>query len=337
MRVPRWIVCGALVAVAGCGEPAAIEAPPRAPQGGPQLLLAGDQRLWIVDAARRSVREVRLAELTPGDPPVRIVRRANRFVLWGYATYVYEPERQVLSSLVRDSWFFLPSAREDRVWTAFVDSASPPTKRALRAVREVTIGGEVTVPDARPPGGRWPLAAARSGLVVPMAGDRGVELWDPRADRVLAHVAIDNLTTVGPTDGDRLVACARRCRALELVDLRNGRRRQIDAPPRMAFETAQAKFSPSGNRLAVPARVVGRPRSALRLTLVDPARQRVAVIARSRVPRGYTFVAWSSSGRHVFLSGGALYRRAITWYRVGDSSAQSLPVTVGAFFDMAAT
>jgi hypothetical protein len=337
MHSTRWIATGAVLAVVlgACGEQATIEPPRRSAQAGLQLLLAGDQRLWIVDVEHERVREVALRELSPGDPPLRILRRGNRFVLWGYATYLWSPEREKLSPLVRDSWFFLPSTHGDRIWLAFLESDSPPTTRAIRAVREVTIGGEVTVPDARPPGGRWPIAATQAGLLVPTADDRGVAVWDPAADRVLARVPIANLTNLGPTDGDRIVSCVHRCRTLELIDVRTGGRRRVAAPRGMAFETWRAAFSPSGGQLAVPVRILGR-RSPLRLAIVEPERRRLAMIAGSGVRPGYTFVAWSSSGRDVFLSGGPVARRSITWYRRGDDRARRLGVSVGAFFDMAA-
>jgi hypothetical protein len=338
MRSACWIATAAVLAVVlgGCGERATVDPPRRAPQAGPQLLLAGDQRLSLVDVARERVREIALPELTPGDPPLRILRRGNRFVLWGYATYLWAPEREALSPLVPDSWFFLPSAHRDRVWVAFLDPDSPSTARAIRAVREVTIDGEVTVPDAQPPGGRWPIGPIRGGLLVATANDRGVRVWDPAADRVHASVPIANLTNLGPTQGDRLVSCARRCRLLELINVRTGRRRRITAPRGTAFETWNAEFSPSGSRLAVPVRSLGRRRSPLRLAIVDLARRRVAVVPGSAVPPGYTLATWSSSGRDVFLSGGALARRTITWYRRGEDRARPLHVSVGGFFDMAA-
>ena len=45
-----------------------------------------------------------------------------------------------------------------------------------------------------------------AGLLVPTADDRGLDLWDPKTDRVLATRRIGNLTNVGPTDGNRLVS-----------------------------------------------------------------------------------------------------------------------------------
>jgi hypothetical protein len=334
----RWIGTSAVLAVVfgACGEQATTESPRRTAQAGPQLLLAGDQRLWTVDVAHERVRETALRELTPGDPPMRILRRGNRFVLWGYATYLWAPEREKLSPLVRDSWFFLPSSHSDRVWIAVLDPSSPPTERALRAVREVALGGEVTVQGARPPGGRWPIAPVPAGLLVPTADDRGVAVWDPAADRVIARVPIANLSNLGPTNGDRIVSCAHRCRVLELIDVRTGDRRRLAAPRGKAFETWKAAFSPSGSRLAVPVRTLGQRRSPRRLAIVEPTPRRVAVLAGSAVPPGYTFVAWSFSGRDVFLSGGPLARRTITWYRSGDARARTLGVSVGAFFDMAA-
>lgn len=329
-------VCGGLAA-ASCGsDRVAVEQPLRASQL--QLLLAGDQQLWIVDPAAGTVRRVALRELAAGDPPSRVARRGDAFVLWGAGTYRWDAGRETLSPLVPDAWFFLPSAAGDRVWVAFLDRDSPPTVRSIRAVREVTIDGVVTVPGRRPPGGRWPVRAMGAGLLVPTADDRGLDLWDPKTDRVLATRRIGNLTNVGPTDGNRLVSCARRCRELQLIDGMSGRTTRIAAPDGMAFETAVSAFSPSGTRLAVPVRSVAAGGSVRRLALVDLARGVLSVVPGSDVPRGYTFVAWSSTGRDVFLAGGvAARRRAITWYRLGDDRARPVRGTFGAFFDMAAS
>src|SRR5438552_4602217 len=83
----------ALSALSACGS--ASQSPHRARHvaetPSPRLFLAGDGELWVVDVAAERVRHVKLPQLAPGDPPDRIVRRGNRFVLWGYDTYVLKP------------------------------------------------------------------------------------------------------------------------------------------------------------------------------------------------------------------------------------------------------
>jgi hypothetical protein len=74
-----------------------------------------------------------------------------------------------------------------------------------------------------------------------------------------------------------------------------------------------------------------------RLAIVDVARGRAAVVPGSVVPAGYTFVAWSETGRHVFLTGGERSaRRALVAYRLGTPRARAIDVRVGDFYDVAA-
>jgi hypothetical protein len=144
----------------------------------PGLYLAGDGELWIVDVATEHARHLMLRQLAPGDPPDRIVRR---LVLWGFTTYLADPAfRRPLRTLARRSWVFIPSARPDRVWIAFLDPRSPATVNAMRAVREMTADGRVTVPDVRPPGGGWTQRALASGLLFFAGGpDDAFSLGDP--------------------------------------------------------------------------------------------------------------------------------------------------------------
>ena len=112
-----------------------------------------------------------LPQLSPGDPPYRIVRRGDKLVLWSYQTLTLDPGGTAQPGvLVRDSWIFIPSAALDRIWVGILDPTSPETERRLQAVREVAVDGRVTVADVRPPGGRWPVAATTSALVFQSQG-----------------------------------------------------------------------------------------------------------------------------------------------------------------------
>jgi hypothetical protein len=189
----------------------------------------------------------------------------------------------------------------------------------------VTVAGRVTVPDARPPGGEWPQAAADAGLLF-FRHDR-FELWDPRRQVVVRTFVADRIGYPGPVYGNLLASCTGRCRALRLTDLRTGATRRVRAPAGTTFEMPAAGFAPDGNTLAIPA--------AGRLALIDVRTARTRVVAASRVAPPYYFVAWSASGRQVFISGGNR-RRTIVRFRLGDARAHQLPVRIGRFYGMAA-
>ncbi len=79
----------------------------------------------------------------------------------------------------------MPSASEGRVWLALLDPESPETIRNLRALREVTVDGRVTVPDSGPPPCRGPtvLAAVTDGLLC--QDEDGVRVWNPATGDVI--------------------------------------------------------------------------------------------------------------------------------------------------------
>ena len=327
-----------VVACGGGGEPAGPVREAAAPS--PRLYLAGDGELWIVDVATERARHVRLRRLSPGDAPHRIVRRGRRLVLWGYRTYVADPGfRRPPRTLVRDSWFFIPSAQLDRVWIAFLDLRSPETVRALRAVQEITAGGRVTVPAVRPPAGRWPQRALASGLLFSTGvRDGAYALWEPVTRTVVRRFPAGALGEIGPAHGDVLASCPPPCGTLRLTDVRTGARRDVPAPSGLRFDVWAAAFSPDGRWLAVPVRRRGAgERAPRRLALVDLAPRTARLVAGSRVPPGYTLVAWSAGGRDVFITGGERFgARTIIAYRLGAARARVLNVAVGDFYDIAA-
>ena len=84
----------------------------------------------------------------------RVVRRGDQFVVFGFATYTMRDGDAPLETFAAQSWFFIPSADDDRVWLAFLAPGQPRTSVLLAAIREVSVDGRVTVPDAPPPGAR---------------------------------------------------------------------------------------------------------------------------------------------------------------------------------------
>jgi hypothetical protein len=302
----------ALCVLAGCGS-----AEPHASIG-PKLYFAGDNELWIADAGSGRVWHRFSSQLEGGDPPHKVLARGRRVIM---------------GRPYGNRAFFLPSARRDRVWVVDLRSFSG----TAFAVREVTVDGETTVSARRMPNPRWPLGAVRDGLL--LEGNGQVMVWDPRSDRVVHHLAFP-AGLLGPSGGDVVTACVDvYCPVLRMIDIDSGSVRVARAPVHAAFEPWAGAFSPDGRLLALALRGPGQPATtARRLALVDVATGRVAVVRGSEVAAGYNLVAWSADGEHVFITGGARgARRTVVGYRLGTVRARTLDVTVGDFYDFAAT
>jgi hypothetical protein len=327
-----WLVFRSGPQLAG-PAPAATSGPVAGP-GGPRLVLAGDQELWVVDVAGGSVRHRDLPKLSPGDPPYRIVRREDKLVLWSYQTLTLDPSGTVQPSvLVRDSWIFIPSATSDRIWVGILDPNSPDTERRLKAVREVAVDGRVTVADVRPPEGRWPVAATSKALAFQSqgSGPGRLELWDPRTGEVLRRLPGEFPVA---SHGDLLAWCRQSCARLHVTNVATGKDVQVRPPAgATGFAPEKGVFSPDGKLLAVPVRTG----PTWQLALVDRGAATAARIKGAAVQQDAVFVDWSASGATVFLAGGRQGEQRIFEYRLGTSGARRLPVTVGDFFGMAAT
>jgi WD40 repeat protein len=298
-----------VLVLAGCGGSAA----PRA--DGPTLYLAGDNELWVVDADSQTVRHENRADLEPGDPPYKVLARGRRVVM---------------GSPYGNEAVFIPSAHPDRIWV--VDLR--PRHTGVLAVREVTVDGETTVPATRPPSPLWPLGAVRDGLL--LEGKGGVDVWNPATGHVVETLHVQP-GLVGPTSPDVVTVCTDPyCTTLRLLDIESGDARAAPAPAHSSFQPWDGAFSPDGRTFASPVR--SGPRDPFRLALIDVVTGRVGLVRDSEVPGGYTLVAWSADGEHVFFTGGARGRhRVIVGYRMGTRAAQVIKVDVGDFYDFAAT
>lgn len=325
---PVLLMWVALLALVGCGGSEAD-----APSVSATMFLAGDGVLTVVDVdtARAEVRP--LATLTPGDPPHRIVRRGSGLVLWGGDTYVLDDDLRAPPRKLGDSWFFVPSAKPDRVWLAHLDPESPETVRALAAVSEVSVDGRVTVPRVPPPQGRWPVAAVGDDLVFESRRG-GLELWSPTARAYTGRLPE---AALGPSQGDLLAWCRDEGRTLHVTDVRMESDRAI-APPDgfAAFDCASGAFSPDGQSLAVPVVRSLEHGVSRSLAFVDVEEGVATAVQGSTVHPDYVFVAWPEGGDRVFLSGGPADDRQLLQYRVGEPRAVRVPVDVRDFYGMAA-
>jgi hypothetical protein len=323
--------------------PAATSGPVAGP-GEARLFLAGAGELWIVDVAAGSARHRNLPRLPGGDPPYWIVRRGDKLVLWSYQTLTLDPSSSATqpSTLVRDSWIFIPSAAPDRIWVGILDPTSPETERRLKAVREVAVDGRVTVADVRPPQGRWPVAATNSALAFQVhgsgqGGDQ-LELWNPRTGKVLRRLPGEFPVA---SHGDLLAWCGQPCARLHVTNVATGKEIQVRPPAgATGFAPEKGGFSPDGKLIAVPVRSDSSPTTRdpkWRLALVD-VEKGTATLVQGPTLQGYVFVDWSPAGTTVFITGGDRFKeRTILEYRLGTVSARRLPVKVGDFYGMAAT
>jgi hypothetical protein len=321
-------VAAALLAVAGC----AGERDPGPPEPA-RLFLAGDGELTVVDvdAARVEVHE--LPVLAPGDPLYRIVLRGDKLVVFGFDTYVLDPERPTSPRKLGDSWYFVPSSEPDRVWLTALDRSSPETRRAIATVREMSVDGDLTFPPVPPPRGEGPLTAVGGSLVF---GDRrgGLELWSPTTGE---HVLRLPDAYLGPVHGDLLTWCEAESGLLHVNDVGSGDERTIHPPKGFAgFDCWSGAFSPDGRRLAVAVTRTDAPDPPRSLALVDVADREASAIDGSSVHPHYGFVAWSRDGERVFMSGGRPAERRLLEYRLGGPTAVEIPVRVGPFYGMAA-
>jgi hypothetical protein len=297
-----------------------------------QLFLAGDGEAWVVDPGSGTSRHLSMPELPPGDAPYRVARRGGELVAWAYRTLVLRPDAGFAADvLVPDSLFFIPSSEPGRVWVGIADESQDDGR--LTSVREVSIDGRVTVPDTRPPGGAWPVAAVDGDLVFQRADE--LLVWDPSTGR-----EVDRLPGELPVawDGSLLAWCDGTCRSLNVKDLDSGEVLTVDPPTgATGFEALTGAFSPDRRTLAV-AVCLGHGADADRqLALIDVRSGRITLIDGATVPTPYVFVDWAPSGDSVFITGGQLAGpRPIVEYRLGDDTAHVLDVSVGDFYGVAA-
>jgi hypothetical protein len=322
---------GVAMAMAGCGSgPSATRdaRPAGAKQAAPSgtLFLANTKPgvATVVDVARSQTATHWLRELSGGDPPYMIAVIGGRVVVYGrnrtsaFDARLHEPARSL-----GEAWFFVPSSTPGRVWLALLDPASPATVRGLRAVREVTTDGRVTLAhSARPP--HWPLAAVDGGLLIQ---GKTLELWQPRTGRILRK-----LPGVFPlaTRAALAVSCPRRCRTIHVTDTDTGADSIIRPGPGFRFiESYNGAFSPDGKLVAVPAHT----REGLaHVAIIDLARRTTRLVRGARLARDYTLMTWSSTG-WLFYNAGHGHLAA---YRPGKTRATLLPVRVQPFVQMAA-
>jgi hypothetical protein len=286
-----------------------------------------EQSITRIELASGESTTISLPQLAPGDPPFHLIQTGGRLVFYGGShTYALDLDLKGPPQDLGESWYFVPSGREGRVWLTTLDLESPETVRDLKAVREVTVRGDVTVPETGRPPSRGPtiLAAVGGGLL--FQDDDELKVWDPLAEKVTARLP-------GPfpadTHGSLVAWCKQGCPKFHVTDVTTGNDLAISAGDSFRFEeTYDGAFSPDGAVVAVP--VVTSPGTHLaghrhQVALVDVKAETARLIEGSELADDYPAMAWASSGEWLFFSAGG---GRIMAYRPGAREAIFLPVRV---------
>jgi hypothetical protein len=331
LAVGLWSSLGA-----GRGRPAADSPTPVPVTVGDRVFLAGEGEVWIVDVATGDVSHVVMPELTPGEFPDRVVRRGDALVAWTQrGPVVLDPAADFASRpLAPDArGLFLPSAVDDRVWVEIVNEAGPESGEGSRSIREMTVEGEVTVPDTVLPGGYWPEASVGRSLLFRDSERFGLFAWDPATGEFGERLAAQYPLA---SQGDVFAWCANNCQWLHVADFATGEEFDATCPPgTFGFEAYEGAFSPDGRTLALALSLDLGPDSRRALVLVDLETGELDVVDGTRVEAGYVYVDWSPSGESVFITGGSAERQLIE-YRPAEGEVRTIPVEVGDFYGMAA-
>lgn len=255
--------------------------------------------MTIVDVETGESRPLDLPEFASGDAQFKLDRTGGKLVFRGSSgteagTYTIDQDLVGDPVLLGESWYHVPSATNGRVWLMILDPDSPDTVRGLKAVREVTIDGEVTVEDTGPPPGDNVVGAVTQGLLIQ---EDGLQVWDPRSDRIVSR-----LDGVFPVDtyGDVVAWCDSGCPQLHLTDVATGEDMVIESPEGLTFvETYSGAFSPDGRSLAVPV----RDESGMRVGVVDIGTRSVHFVENSTLT-SYQLMTWTTSGEWLVFDTG---------------------------------
>jgi hypothetical protein len=314
---PRILAVVVLSGLPACGG----EAPrPAAPHrvvserpAGTLVYVSGSNRLTAVDVASGRRRVRRVPSVAQCGPELHVTAGHVVFAgLRGDRTTVFAAPVSLDAPPVRlgAAHMYVPSATAGRVWLAGLDC----DRRRMVGIREVTVGGRVTVASRRRVPGTWLAAAVRGGLVVQRG--RSLLVWDPTTGRTVRRLALAAVTSA---TGDAVVGCTNRsrCRDLAIVDAASSR--TVVARPHGRRLDLGVALSPDGMLLAAPA-WRGRRWS---VALVDTRTGATSIVPGSRTGTRYPQLAWSQSSGWLFIRGRG---SQILAHRPGAPRALRLPL-----------
>jgi hypothetical protein len=277
------------------------------------------EALRAIDSESGSSRKLPAHGFAGGDAQFAMIYAGRRLVFrCASGACVLNREFQGPPRPLGEAWCMAPSQTEGRVWLASLDPDSPETVRAMESVRELSVGGEVTVPDSRLPRGRWhcPLGAVSSGLLF-AERPHGLVVWDPTEAEVVMR--LPDAAFPAATYADLVAWCPLRCeRGLHVTDVGAGEDEVVRPEDPFVFEeTYEGAFSPDGSALAVPVRHERR-RDDRRIAVVDVERVSVRVLPAIG---GVESPLWSPDGEELFVIAG---RGALAAYDLSSGEARRI-------------
>jgi hypothetical protein len=277
------------------------------------------EALRVVDPGSGSSRKLPAHGFAGGDAQFAMIYTQQGLVFrCSSGACALDPELKGPPRALGEAWCMAPSQTEGRVWLSSLDPESPETVRAMESVREVSVDGEMTLPDSRLPRGRWqcPLGAVSSGLLFGEHPHRLV-VWDPTDAEVVAR--LPGAVFPAATHADLVAWCPRRCeRGLHVTDVGTGDDDVVRLEDPFVFqETYEGAFSPDGSGLAVPVRHEDR-RGDRRIAVVDVERGSVRVLPPTG---GVGSLVWSPDGEELFAIAG---RAALAAYDLSSGEARRI-------------
>jgi hypothetical protein len=281
---------------------------------GSRLVATYDGAATFVDVDRQEAIRRQLPELAPGDPPYRLIA-ADRLVLWGgERTYAMDPNPDAELEPINEAstWsVFVPSGLSDRFWVRLGTTDGRPAP-----ISQVDVDGNMLIGGTESPGGN--LVIGLHDTVV-LQTDRGLVVWDPRADRIVERLSA-GVFPMG-SDGRSFAWCNQDCRRLSITDPAAGTTRLLaEVPEGVEFAGYRGQLSPDGRYLASPLCATDTQRCAL--VVIDLDRDLATTIADGWLPAG-ALPAWSPDSRRVFVP---LEDGRLATYRPGTPEATIVQV-----------
>lgn len=335
LLVTATIVAGLTYAFRTNPGPIRDDSAREAPQAGTRVFFAWINQLTVVDVSAGTSQTVHVPELAAGDPPYFIARRGDDLVFWGYSTYALDAADPTADpvTLADDSWYFVPSARPDRVWVVIRDEAeSTPQHYVFSGVREITTEREITA-EGPAMGDAWMDGAVDAGVV--FESRDGLVVWDPIEREVIRRFGTGPMAA---SHGNTVVWCGDWCRELHFTDVLTGADRTVQPPDGFdRFDGWGGEFTPDGRLFAVPVGNPARNEGPGAVALFDVAVGVVEIIQGSEQERGVPTISWDPSGTRLFIAAATKQGHELRYFDVATEHIQVAPVSLpDNFFAMAA-
>ncbi|MCU1467999.1 MAG: exported protein of unknown function [Actinomycetia bacterium] len=232
----------------------------------------------------------------PGDQPFLSLRVDDSVVVgWGdvHASPISGRASHLLGTGV-----FVPAAERGAVWLTSYGGVQTATERLVDMRGRVLLEG-------RTPSG-VALTGVPGGLVMQNPG--GLDLWDARTGRNTRHLGTST-GIAAPAFGSLLAWCDHCNESFELTDVGTPAARGAAGSRSVALHLAgaslamnQARFSPDGTHVAIPAPPDAAAAAGASTTIVVVTVLTGDVTAQIDTHERYASIAWSSDSRRLYIA-----------------------------------